>query len=556
MAAESHLFGRGDDALIFVVEGPGTITSPTLTANLILRVVLGILANLVCLVPLKHLYRGGEMAAVIFIVNIMVVNFKSVIYALIWRNDDTDSWWPGYGICDINPYIHNFTLSIYVTCLLAIMRNLAQQVGLMRANPLTVREKRRRNLVQAFIILPLPLIQLAWVWPLTSQRYIVATLVGCTWAGWPSWPYIVFFIAAPVFVSALTAFYAVLTYIRFRDVAKTTVSALSANRVANLRAQRTKRRLYLMVISIMVPFLPVVIILAMLNIRHASPLKPYDYDAIHNPIFPYPWNTITYLPSNQLEFAFINNCYIPILSAVPVFVFFGMTKNAMNSYRRGCLHLGLGWFFPMLHEEYDPDRDAYGSSALSSTITGSTNTTTARKFRSFLSSRPVNTVSTYSRESSEPTRTGTASFALSAFDVEQGHGQGHPRNQPCQPRATYSDTIPEDSVPSQLPQRNPFLFRTHLNFSLPSSFLPSFLSKKKSHSDRDLALPLEDVPSAVQHPHWNLPTQPSRVQTRVWSNDDGGLSGRSTPDVALLDSSPSHHAVVIETQLTRETYQR
>ncbi|KPM41561.1 hypothetical protein AK830_g5045 [Neonectria ditissima] len=552
MAAASSLSSRGDGALIFVVEGPGTITSPALTANVILRVVLGILANLVCLVPLKHLYRGGEFAAVVFIANIMAVNFKSVIYALVWRNDDTDSWWPGYGLCDINPYIHNFTLSLYVTCLLAIMRNLAQQVGLMRANPLTVREKRRRNLVQALIMFPLPIIQLAWIWPLTAQRFIIASLVGCTWVAWPSWPYIVFFIAAPVFVSTFTAFYAVLTYIRFREVAKSTVSALSSNRVANMRAQRTRRRLYLMVISILVPFLPVVVILAVLNVRHASPLMPFDYDDIHNPIFPYPWNTITYLPSNQLEFAFINNCYIPILSAVPIFVFFGMTKDAMNTYRRGFLHLGLGWFFPGLHEEYDPDRDAYGSSGLSSTVTGSTNTTAAKKFRSFLSSRPLNTMSTCSRGSSQATRMGTNSVTLSSIDIEQGH----PRNQPPPTQATYSETIPEDGAPAKLPHRNPFLFRTHLNFSLPFSLLPPFLSKKTNHRDCNPALPLEDMPSAAQEAHWDLPTQPSRVQTRVWSNDEGGTSGRTTPDIALLGSTTSHHAVVIETQLTRETYQR
>lgn len=129
-----------------------------------------------------------------------------------------------------------------------------------------------------------------------------------------------------------------------------------------------------MVISILVPFLPVIIILAVLNVNHASPLMPFDYDTIHKTQFPFPWNTIIYLPSNQLEFAFINNCYISILSAVPVFVFFGMTKNAMNTYRRGCLRLGLGRVFPALRQEYDPDRDAYGSSGMSSNAMGSTNT--------------------------------------------------------------------------------------------------------------------------------------------------------------------------------------
>lgn len=202
----ASLFAR--DSLIVVLPGAEDGNPASLRINLIMRVVLGIVANLACVVPLKQLYRSGEFSAVVFIGNMMFVNAKNITNALLWPTDDTDSWWPGYGLCDVNPYIHNVTVSLYVTCLLAIMRNLAQQVGLLRANPLSGRERRRRNLVQALIMFPLPLIQMAWVWPLTSQRFVVATLVGCAWSGWPSWPYIFFFSAAPVLISVITAGYA------------------------------------------------------------------------------------------------------------------------------------------------------------------------------------------------------------------------------------------------------------------------------------------------------------------------------------------------------------
>lgn len=166
-------------------------------------------------------------------------------------------------------------------------------------------------------------------------------------------------------------FVAVLTYIRFREVAKTTRSALSGNRLAALRAQRTKRRLYLMVVSILAPFLPLVITLAVVNLMDSAPLKPFDYKAIHEYSFPFPWNTIVYLPSNNIGFAYMNIGYISILSALPVFIFFGMTKDAMNSYRRGLLMFGLGIIFPRLYQEYDPDRDAYADSSYGSRFMGS-----------------------------------------------------------------------------------------------------------------------------------------------------------------------------------------
>ncbi|KAM5351387.1 hypothetical protein ACJ41O_004110 [Fusarium nematophilum] len=568
MADSAHLFGR-DGSWIIEAPGPGTITTPSLTANLISRVVLGVVANLVCLVPLKHLYRNGEFAAVVFILNIEMSNLNTVVSALIWRDDDTSKWWPGYGLCDLNSYTHNFSIALFVTCLLAIMRNLAQQVGLLRANPLTVREKRRRNLVQALIMFPLPIVQLCWVWPLTAQRYVVGTLVGCSWVAWPSWPYVVFFIVAPVLASLMTAGYAVLTYLRFREVAKTTRSALSSNRVANHRAQRTKRRLYLMVVSIMTPFLPIIITLAVLNIVMASPLKPFDYDLIHNHPFPYQWKNIIFLPSNGIGFAYMNNCYIPILAAVPVFIFFGMTKDAMNSYRRGLLRVGLGHIFPGLHEEYDPDREAYGSSSGNSRLMGSTPSTSppTSKFRSFLSSRQVTNLSNSSAGSSRHVPMHSISLTLTTPDVEQGRELCEYRPQQP-PRMNTSHPPPAGSPPTTgndpitLPHRNPFLFRTRLDFPiipLPSFSSFSFKRKKDKRPHLERGLPLESLPSVVHNPHWDtdLPAEPSRVQTRVWSEEDEvRLYVPIAPETGLLVPSSSGHSVTIETRLTRETHRR
>lgn len=179
-----------------------------LTANLIIRVVLGVIANLVCLVPLRLLYRNGEFAAVVFILVVEVKNIFTIVMALLWRTDDMTSWWPGYGLCDLQQFVYNGCAGIYVTCLLAIMRNLAHQVGILRANPLTVREKRRRNLIQALIIFPLPIVQLALTYPLASQRYAVGTLMGCTWSPASTWPYLLFYVIAELVISVVAAIYA------------------------------------------------------------------------------------------------------------------------------------------------------------------------------------------------------------------------------------------------------------------------------------------------------------------------------------------------------------
>lgn len=199
----------GQDPLIFYT-GPVTITSTntSLTANLLCRVTFALIANFVCLVPLRLLYSNGEFAAVVFIANVEVKNLFTVLYALIWRDDNVLDWWAGYGLCDVSPYIHNFITMLFITALLAITRNVACQVGLLRANPLTAKEKRRRNVVQALIMFPLPLLQVILTWFITAQRYAVGTLIGCAWAAYPTWVYLVFFILPPLLVALITAGYA------------------------------------------------------------------------------------------------------------------------------------------------------------------------------------------------------------------------------------------------------------------------------------------------------------------------------------------------------------
>ncbi|KAJ4312354.1 hypothetical protein N0V84_009968 [Fusarium piperis] len=555
MAGSDHLFGR-DSSWIIVAGEAEAITTPALTANLVCRVLLATLANIICLVPLKHLYRNSEFAAVVFLLNIEVTNLDTIVNALIWRNDDTDSWWPGYGLCDLSPYIHNFNIALFVTCLLAMMRNLAQQVGLLRANPLTVREKRRRHLVQALIIFPLPTIQLCWVWPLTAQRYVVGTLVGCSWVASPSWPYIVFFVTAPVVIAVMTSGYAILTYVRFREVAKATRSAVSSNRLTTQRAQRTKRRLYLMVISILVPFLPIIITLAVINFLAAFPMQPFDYHRIHNPPFPNMWSNIIFLPSNGVPFVYMNSCYITILATIPVFIFFGTTKDAMNSYRLGLLFFGLGYIFPKLHQEYDPDRDAYGSSSGNTHLmmsTGASSSPPQSKLRSFLSSRHIPSLSTSSAGSSRHAPMHSIDLSLATQDIEQGP-------EPIQSQALQSNMLevsyPPPTVPSttslnRAPEPitplapNPFLFRTRFDFpTIPLPSIPSFSfrRKKSRHPQFERGFPLESLPSVVNNPHWDptdLSTEPPH----------------STPETSLLVSSTSGQSVTVETMLA-QTYRQ
>jgi pheromone a factor receptor len=137
---------------------------------------------------------------------------------------------------------------------------------------------------------------------------------------------------------------------------------LSSNRVANYRAQRARRRLYLMVVSVLVPYFPVVVTMFIMNIRMMGPLNPYRYEDVHHSM----WDNIILMPSTKMSFLHTNHAWITILSAIPVIIFFGMTKEAMNDYRRVLLFFGLGRFFPGLHCEYDPDVPGFADGSFGS----------------------------------------------------------------------------------------------------------------------------------------------------------------------------------------------
>ncbi|KAL7960801.1 pheromone A receptor domain-containing protein [Trichoderma compactum] len=492
---------------------PTIYATPSLTVNLVCRVFFGIIANLVCLIPLQLLYRNGEFAAVVFILNVELENLRNIVNALIWRNDDVESWWPGYGLCDVDAFLHNFCISIFATCLLAIMRNLAIQVGSLRANPPSRREKRRRNIIQALIIFPLPLMQVAWTYPLAQQRYYVGTLIGCYWPNASAWPSIVFEILPQAVVSLVTAGYAIFIYIRFRQITKSTQSALSSNPLAHVRNQRARRRLYLMVISILIPFLPVILALAAINIINVIPVQPFDFKAIHSNDRSIPWSAIIFLPSSQIGWKFMNICYVPIITAIPIFVFFGMTKDAMNSYRVVLLYVGLGKIFPSLYEEYNPD-----SRALASLSNGCSNSNTA----STRSSRK------------KPTSSGVLSNILSNQTTLSTLQQ---------PLPTASLPIHNQDVPIQLPQPNPFLFRTRLNFSLPFS-----LSLFKHPETKSSSTPLEPLSYQPTHQStWSdeeakLFVPPSASSSGQAASDDtsrneNDLTITTLPPVLLLDST-------------------
>lgn len=182
--------------------GPGPpYTYPGLQANLFFRVFLGFVSLFVTWVPARLLWRNGEFAGTVFCVAMMVINFFTLVNALIWPDNNVADWFAGYGWCDLENYIYFAMHSVFNISLFEIMRSLASKVALDRAVRPTASERRRERIISALVIFTVPVIQVALTYVVIGGRYSVYTLVGCVPVYYPSWIYLVFYVLpTPIFI--------------------------------------------------------------------------------------------------------------------------------------------------------------------------------------------------------------------------------------------------------------------------------------------------------------------------------------------------------------------
>ncbi|KAJ8105768.1 hypothetical protein ONZ43_g7292 [Nemania bipapillata] len=192
----------------------------------------------------------------------------------------------------------------------------------------------RRRWAQAAIIFLIPCVQLVFTYFDLAQRYIVGTLIGCSAVYDVSWPKNVVYDAPPAVFAVLSVPYAVLLWRRYRAIARQAQGILNSNSEASIRANRTRRRLYNMSLSILVVYVPVMVFYLVFTIQDTlSSYRPYDYDRIRWSATPYPWDTILFVPSWIIPSPVLNQPWIPIATSVVIVAFFGTTVEAKKMYR-------------------------------------------------------------------------------------------------------------------------------------------------------------------------------------------------------------------------------
>ncbi|RWA07847.1 hypothetical protein EKO27_g7259 [Xylaria grammica] len=329
------------------------MADPGLLANLVARVILASAGILLCWVPVRLLVRNGEFAAVVLIVDVVIMNLFTILNSIIWHDDNWSTWWDGTGLCDIEVYLSGPLQTIYAASIFTVMYHLSQQVKVTGAGHDRI-QMTRRNFIQAAIIFPVPLVQLLFTYFDLAQRYIIGTLIGCSAVYDTSWPKALVYDAPPAIFAVLSVPYAVLLWRRYHIITKQARGIFKSNSQASIRASRTRIRLYNMSLSILVVYLPVMVYYLVCNIQDTlSSYKRYDFNRMRWSATPYPWDTILFVPSWIVPSSIMNQPWIPIATTAAIVAFFGMTTEAQRVYRQYADYVGLDTCFRKLKRRKD-----------------------------------------------------------------------------------------------------------------------------------------------------------------------------------------------------------
>lgn len=135
------------------------------------------------------------------------MNFYYGINSVVWSNNDINTWFQGYGWCDVQLAMWMPLETINAAAICAVMQNIANQVSLMRASSLTAHEKRRKHVIQALIIFPVPALQIILYYFTIGMRYNISGILGCQAVFQANWLFLFFFILpCPIFALAAAYF--------------------------------------------------------------------------------------------------------------------------------------------------------------------------------------------------------------------------------------------------------------------------------------------------------------------------------------------------------------
>ena len=155
------------------------------------------LAIILCIPPAYFNWKipGRPWATLIFVGWVLIWNLLFFIDSIIWSGENPDEWWDGEGYCDIDARIKDaFAIGLPGSAI-GVCRFLANAANPEPSQKHLKQSMLRRNMVDLFLGVILPILNLALKFIVEPSRYWIVGNAGCIGQADVSWPTFVLYLA-------------------------------------------------------------------------------------------------------------------------------------------------------------------------------------------------------------------------------------------------------------------------------------------------------------------------------------------------------------------------
>lgn len=147
-----------------------------------------LLSLLVCIPPFIWHCRSKNFAPACLIMWFIIQNFFNFCNSLIWPTDDLESWWMGYGYCDVHAKLITGAGVGIAGPLVCIFRSLATVLDTDRATLVPSKgERRRTRIFEVIFCVVIPVLLMCVHYVIQERRYFIYSIAGCMPSYYSSW---------------------------------------------------------------------------------------------------------------------------------------------------------------------------------------------------------------------------------------------------------------------------------------------------------------------------------------------------------------------------------
>ncbi|GME38194.1 a-pheromone receptor [Neofusicoccum parvum] len=294
---------------------------PLYSASIFLPIAAGLVVVL-NIPPLVWHFRNRNLGACSLVIWPLVFNLFAMVNALIWPRDNVQAWYNGRGLCDLEVYTLIAGWTGLPSCLLCIIRNLAQVLDTKRQVVTRCRAQRvRQCIIDSLICWGPPALQLCLFDLVKVNRYSICGLNGCVPSLDTTWMSILVVYIWPLLICMVAGYYAVLVIVRLQRYRSEFSRLIQRHNTTRSRFVR----LFLLSSLFILGVLPTQSIVLYFNAMHQR--SEYSWSRNHDP------EARAAIFLNRANGQMLPDRWIGLACGLLLFLFFGLGTDAAAMYR-------------------------------------------------------------------------------------------------------------------------------------------------------------------------------------------------------------------------------